>query len=478
MTGKDGVQPPNVAAPRPNTPVRRALRKTLAGVAISLMVLVLFWTFEFCVPEIEAWSVDAGLRMSAAVDRIAHQRSGMQPDGSNAYVFLDVDPNDLDYVSDDAQGSPSQRVCNASGNSWACAPGRPINRSLLANVVRRLNERAPNLIVLDVALAPEGGVVPKEEDDELRAALCDSQVRVLFPATVLGIDSGRTPPYPFARLLENGQGVGHCAGGKRIETGIAYPSPGSPVRRYPRCFRTSGGALLPSLPYRAARSSSLTARAEPAICDDAAGDIADPEPRIAYTLPGLLGHERSDPASDAGRQWSFYRQLYTRCLGTDFWDERASCGGKELYEGRVVVVGASSAARRDRHATPLGDMSGAEITINALRSFELYSDAQLTEPSFLARRGRDLLSLGLGAGIWFLCSWWEQRRWRGGLERAVALVVTHLVILAAGFLLARGYQGSLPSVDVLVPLLAAGAEVYIEKACSSLHWIEARLRSL
>lgn len=46
--------------------------------------------------------------------------------------------------------------------------------------------------------------------------------------------------------------------------------------------------------------------------------------------------------------------------------------------GRVVGIGASFAESRDRHLTPLGEIPGALVLINAMQS--LYRHGELTAP--------------------------------------------------------------------------------------------------
>ncbi|SEH04616.1 CHASE2 domain protein [Candidatus Venteria ishoeyi] len=88
----------------------------------------------------------------------------------------------------------------------------------------------------------------------------------------------------------------------------------------------------------------------------------------------------------------------------------------DLIRGRIIVIGASHAAARDSHVTPLGYMPGAMIIVNAIKSF--YQFGQITPPPGWAKWGLEFLLIVLMA--------WAFARFSSML----ATVLTGLVIMS------------------------------------------------
>jgi hypothetical protein len=213
----------------------------------------------------------------------------------------------------------------------------------------------------------------------------------------------------------------------------------------------------------------------------------NPVPRIVYTIPPIDGHQDMQLTSERAR-WAFYRNVYTRCLVSKFWERNGSLCGEvdgraSLYEDKVVVIGASNPARRDWHYTPLGNMAGPEVVINAIRSFQLFP--QMREHAAFETFLHE-------AGIVMTCSllWLLFHSLRYGTARAVdgplaplqrvkrvlfiagTFIATLLLVLSVTLYLSFT-PASAPSLSILVGVLAITVEQYVDAAEWVLHRVSA-----
>lgn len=409
--------------------------ETLVGGLLGLVTATLLVVLSLEVfSGLADFDHDLGLRMRHFyVQRIANWSHGLHPDGADAtaFVFLDLEAEPLLTDAANASATAACRAlqlartqcraatpgappgaspgappgaspgaspgaantqhmasCVDTALPSSCAAGRPVDRGLLAALVTSLRRSSARLIVLDVELSDEADQVPAAETSALRKALSadvggavpviivrpaqydrfdeDSKVYVIRPGPAFALNSDTA-------LATTGQVAPHG-----VMAAIALPAPGQPIRRYPRCYRSTGqdGGVFPSLPWLAANLLVGNA-AEPAkaICGGAAqppgGVSVDlyAAPYINYAIPSLRAHEDDSGDRDDFRLWSTYRQLSTHCLVSAFWSQKSPCGHTAAYANKVVVIGASSTTRRDRHATPIGNLAGAEVVINAIHSF-------------------------------------------------------------------------------------------------------------
>lgn len=501
--------------------VRDAIVKVLTGLVLGLLtalILVTLSTHPF--PELQDYGQDLGLRVNVYLQRLGRASSGAAvPMGESAqsYVFVDVDP---EFGLDAIEGGPSVAALSTSMQPCAalarahsaryriavdgaapaassgatvslnCAAARPINRHLLAELVQQLSAWQPRVIVLDVLIAHEPGIVTGEEN------------RALVQAVQKRSGTGAHVPIVWAEPAVMAGRLGEHAGQVRAEgqrvlvpdptlrvyAAIALPTPGNPVRRYPKCvFHTGDAVAVPSLPYQAARLASGTSLAGDPVCTPASMALHDNAPRIVYTLPSSGGHQ--DDVRGASRaQWAHYRQIYNRCLAAAVWNRAGSaCADARTYEGKVVVIGASHPARRDRHYTPLGDMSGSEVVINTIRSFASYPlNKDKTFGETLLTKIQIVAWCSLVWFAYFLVSCKLRRTSAPGgsarVRRALTLLLLFPMTLAAVCMLALqlsfNASGPVPSVDVLIPVLAVAMDVYVEQASKLLHWLEGRLERL
>jgi hypothetical protein len=348
--------------------------------------------------------------------------------------------------------------------------------------------REARLIILDVVLAEDPDVVDEAENGALRRAMKPSATSgprppVLFAGAyeaALPSDDRLQPAVKLALPLLLPEDA------PRIRVAAALPAPEQPVRRYPKCLVQQGvtDVRIPTLPFLAAQLLLSPGRS-PLPCQPSAGtEGGHNAPRIVYTLPAMSGHQ-DDVATGSRLQWAHYRSIYDRCLAASFWEPGAShCGRAEAYRNRVVVVGASNPLRRDRHYTPLGDMAGPEVVINAVRSFVSYPahrDKTLSE--LLAKKALIVAWCSLVWLAYFLvrCRLLPPLPHGTSLERRrvarSAIVGAAFLVALAGVVLAAVFgsfhmDGPIPSMDVLVPVLAIAVDEYVEQASRIVHGVE------
>jgi hypothetical protein len=490
----------------------QAVSKSVAGMVLGLLTAcVLAWLSHGPFPGLQAYSEDLGLRLAVFVDRVSASVSGAAPRKGNAdrysFVFLDVDPEEGGGATTEmavprsacdaySQALRAGGVETEAGAPWpelSCSSARPLNRHLLAALVAGLRQRGARLIVLDVLLAEEPGVVDEGENEALRR--------------VLGDDAGSGAPIVFAAPYELATPQGDHAGetrvalalepliaqdhGRRLYASVALPAPGQPVRRYPKCLRQQDVAApsVPSLPFLAAellRAGNQGADA----CNGSdrppvdAADAPTNVPRIVYTLPPMTSHQDAGPAT-ARAGWAQFRDVHNRCLAKHFWNATGShCGQGQAYLGKVVVIGASNPLRRDRHYTPLGDMAGPEVVINAVRSFLAYP--QLRDRRLPEVLRQELALVPMGGLVWlfyfmFRCRLVDRAHAApssvlGAIGRSAlilaAFVVALVVAVAVALFWSYETAGPVPSLDVLVPVLAIAVDEYVELASKIVHRVE------
>ena len=483
-----------------------------------------------------------GLRMSIFLARIGGFGTGVgveQAESASGYLFIDVDPEHPStnpaYGAEayglnrptasqqaclalaaakperytlEGRASASESVARSSTGvaaakriALSCDSSRPINRHLLAELIQTLSERGPRLIIVDVILAAELGFAREhiEESEALR--------RVILARS----SSGSEAPLIFAEPVELAGRPDEVSGLVRMETArliepdslrrvysaIAFPAPGQPVRRYPKCFQMTSHKQIwtPSLPYLAARLLTTGRPRIDSLCAVATGSDALTEessnaPRIVYSLPTSGAHE-DDLQSPERARWALYHNLYNRCLAANIWNaERSRCATPALYRDKVIIIGASNPARRDRHYTPLGDMAGAEVILNAMRSFVLFPDN--TDKRVMETLGTKLMLVLACSLVWFcyfLIRAWMTRydrvlrptRWQStkrGFLLFSLFVMTTVAVCSVAVYGSFHNEGPVPSMDVLIPVLAVSIDVYVEQIAKVVHWIEHQLAAL
>lgn len=501
--------------------MRTALVQGIVGFSLGCTTAVLLITSSvFLFPQLQELGHDYGLAAAAYFGWVANA-AGNAPVRVGAsdlsFVFLDVDPEfalsesgiDPTLPSEESSVQPCMALVGAQPDRLGppgarddraatrarvarlCASARPLNRYLLAALVSQLSEWGARVIVLDVLIADEPGVIGDDENGALTSALLGRG------------DEAAKVPIVWALPVRVGRGRGESAGHVQLDehailkadpalgmyAAVALSLPGEPVRRYAKCWWNPAEAnALPSLPYQAAQLAVNPSRPAHAACSDSATASHDDAPRIVYTLPAAESHEDDRIPSEARVKWAHYRPVYNRCLAAAIWSRAGSaCADAATYRGKVVVIGASSPARRDRHDTPLGEMAGAENVINAIRSFAAFPHNHDKSLGALLRKK-------LGIVLWCSIVWMGyfmlvcQRReahahntshafWRY-IGSGMLFVVTLATVSALAFWLSLDSTGPLPSLDVFIPVLAIALELYVETVSAGLHRLEHWLQGI
>jgi hypothetical protein len=500
---------------------RQALVKTLVGTLLGLVTAALLVMFSHSLfPEVADFDYDIGLRMRRfSVEHLSFDSLGMTPnkDLPDAYLFLDVDPeqgtsssanessdiasressacaslsdemHDRYTLVPSAVNQCSEGPCSNKPRFLNCNSARPLNRYLLAELVKEVRNRGARLIILDILLAAEPGVVAPEENSALRDALWSSkegaaQVIYARPAQFGGQSetSGINhviiePTHTFdASMSSAGEPRTVSSMGPLVAAAVALPAPGQPLRRYPKCYQSDiyGEDLIPSLPYLASAILMHHEAAFSTLCRPSGATRGHPAegndspPRIHYTLPSIRADQDNTLANDDFRLWSVYRRIYNRCMASNFWSTKSQCSEQETYKDKVVVIGATNPRRQDRHYTPFGDMAGAEVVINTIRSFIIYplEHEETLEQAVLSEVGTVLRCMIIWFGFYCLLGFIHRSTHKGtplvarfalGAVVFVGFWITLIAVLGVTF------RATYASFSILVGVLSIGVEQYVE----------------
>jgi CHASE2 domain-containing sensor protein len=472
----------------------------LTGLATALLLVIAVTLF----PGIDDYSRDMGLRVAAALHppalALVEKKAGIE-----GYIYLDADPGGRSVVAGDRESSPAERLafgklsgsdaaCRAladdpasrqkyigpsssgpSGNATTldCSELRPLNRYLLAELVEGTFRRGARFVVLDVELGREPWPFSPGETDSLARVLAAHVGAVAFVAPYQALPglALTLEPAPTAPIVSDPQ----------VQMGApALLSASAVARRYFACaeIRQADASirLLPSLPYLVAQRLQGV-KLSAARCETFREER---DPRIDYKFPGA-----SNFAGETG-SGIVPNPIYQRCPAELFWRADAVCGDEATYAGRVVVIGSSSPARRDVHLTPLGTMSGADVIVNAIRSFLLHPSP--VEESAASEALHELLIITFTAGAWALSKLlqdWRtknqphKRRWLSLVIRVIAFLVTATLIVVVVIASSFGPDEPSPKLDILIPVVAIGLEIFAETIAhlSAMieRWIHSRL---
>jgi hypothetical protein len=477
------------------------LVETLKGIVLGVVVSFTFLLLSIEIfPSLRDFDSDFALQLRAFAEaQVWNRSSAIAPqltraDGgalsSDSYVFLDVDPEPIPPHAFrppspcDALAAAFPERYQVAGmpastrvrTALTCGRDRPLNRLVLAELVTELQKRSAHLIVLDVDLSPSADPIIGSEDGVLLEALRKAHGSLTPLLAALPIANADAQSIWLNNHAD--------AFWKGLPTAVALASPGEPVRRYPRCYVIHGSTSqrVPTLPYLIARR--LQGHDDAAICS---GDDLK-APRIPFTIPPQPIHQ--DFASEAvgGGQlsetdlgsWPVYRRIYNRCIAGYFWNASSLCGSTAGYAGKVVVIGASSRFRRDRHTTPLGEMTGAEIIINAARGFA--HQASGDDPSLVDATIDELRSVLIGGFIWsfyfFFRSYYLHRISKSTSQARERIVLTLTFAVTFGIALVFVISRNLASFTLLLGIMGVALEYYIHGVAKLIEALERFLLSL
>jgi hypothetical protein len=487
-----------------------AVAKTASGILLGLITSILVvLASHLLFPSLADFDYDLGLQMQTWADlKLQFGATSLRSSNKDkAYLFLDVDPRptgSADESTDTPQptgGAAPSTACaslirqypgryspvSSKENGKAslnCSDARPLNRYVLAELVKGLRERGAALIVLDVELAPALDVVDAQETSALQTALWDGVAgapTVIYADPVEFVSADRTSDAILTASKHNPDfdAPEHPGPGRDlVMSAIALPAPGVPLRRYPKCVLdvSHDRRPVPSLPYLTAKLID-NPRVDPAsICDvrqvngsddsrEEHDNLLEPA-RIHYTLQSLRAHQDATLDGDDFKRWSVYRSVYNRCIAAQFWQKDSQCSDAQTYRGKVVVIGASNPVRRDQHYTPIGSMAGPEVVINAVRSFELYShEHEKSVPQAIWAKTLIVLECGLVWLAFYLMRCLLDRSRTGAplaKRFSMSCAVFALFCVASSVVLVMTFRASYSSLSVLVAVMAIAIEQYVE----------------
>ncbi len=461
---------------------RRALEASLAGFFFSLLLSALITVglalnlapLKF----VERSGIDASMQLFAGL----FPRFGTDPSSPSVrYAYLDV----------------NEAMCRRfhEHDEPPCGVGKPIGRELILAYVEFARASEAAVAILDVALPTDAAFQMR-----LRAAFQAA------PRTWFIVPSDCRPVRAAAGLgercdLRAWRGAASLPNVRTasFRTGADGEAADGVIRDFPMAGQVlnSNGAWtwLPSAPYAAAwlpvgqfgRQFDCAYYGTNCGREPISRKIFTPQRdaerllgrnRVFFTLPW---RPRSEVSNDL-----LYAGLYER------YEAFAAPQGRTLlasshFKGATLILGSSAADGLDLHPTPLGDLSGAELILNATRAFRELAPMTVpaTDAPFLDRLGgyaEALPTKAVGAlvgavvffPIWLLIF---------TLVRSPAfprLVVMGLVVaaFAVGLVLLLGAEVTLGllelrrevphgrAVDLLTPMLAIGLEGYAEAAKS------------
>lgn len=464
-------------------PLRRGVVSWLVGLVVGYLIAVLLVALVLPVfPRIQEYSRDLGLALAVRWELIRAVGSGgvQRVDKEPGYAFIDLHPGSVGTSSEstrnDAQVRPDPyevacRQLAVADPRRSCDARHPVDRHLLADAIDKVSRLPIQSVVIDILL--DAGPEPHgiSGDEALREAIRKSGRTVFAAAPVVvassglkaGLDLAVLPPEGLPDLLR-----APASGGQPLaRPGVPFPVAEQPVRRYARCQSISGtGELMPTLPWAVARYALEQGAQQGRTLDCA--DRRTP-PRIAYTLPSLDSHVGEDLSQFIDLAAS-YTHLLLRCTWNDLSRPGSPCSSAQAMRGRIVVIGASNPLRRDRHFTPLGDMAGSEVVINAIRSFILYESKP--EPTLAWKLAGKLWVVTLVAMlVWlpfYVFRHWHEHRDSPATVRPAAklrAVLLRFSVFAFAVVCASALalwvsvaKTPTPDVDVLVPVLAVAIE--------------------
>jgi hypothetical protein len=442
---------------RADRPVRRRHHLVLA----ALRWLPLVGPF---VRHLQIVGIDLGLYVESFIQPVGRAEEGT---GKFRYVFLDVDRDACPTLF---------------GNDPACARTAPADRRVVAKLVRAARENGALVVVVDIAAGWPGPV----GSDPLAEALTMPVVSphgltpvvlpMLFDFGVQSNDAGGRTGFAVRPLpeLSGPPDPGPEAGlyfGLPLGSSGADALSGDVIRAYARSIQAdamkAGTGPRPFWTLAGIAACLAVHRDDEVHACQNAPTATSPE-WIRFSVPPMLPQPDGDPRAERVR--SDWRARYL-AASNELAREGDTFAAGRVLDGAIVIVG-SSRDNRDYHTTPLGPMTGAEIVLNAIRSFLEFP--VVGEAGLLLSLFEELPVLFLTAvafaAFWWLVSYVAEARPapRRPLRRAalhvagfflvcvVTVVVSFLLVLSAIALQRTSHW------DVVSPVLGTALEGGVE----------------
>lgn len=474
---------------------------TVGGIGVGVLVVLAVLSVMSLSPSLKAAGVDAGLALANRINMAMATKLGLSPReaelGIRGYVFIDLDAGKSFGKQPGVPGSAQacQRLTLAGLHSTGataldCTDRRDTNRFLLAEALAHAYAGGVKAVVVDVELSSSAYGVQPMEDKRLRevfGANLQTPTFFVLPAEPAGATDGIATPVSMRLRLPE---LPYVAS-PRVAGLPVLMMPGLPARSFPDCY-----ALVDGAQPQERRVMSIPRAVAAAVQGDGlstdCGEDASGASRIVYTLPSTdVDVDRSTVAAHQPALVELQTKLngiYNRCVAASLWDATSPCSTPDFFKDRVVVLGSSAPYRGDWHYTPLGEMPGPLILVNAIRSTVVYGQSHGKSPFY---------ALAYKLGVMVLCSlvwllFWLQHFGRRHAHPqvigaamtgrvaldALALVLTVSAVLALSYALSFSPAGPDHSLDALLPGLTVGIEVFIEIVTRFVKWLEQRFAHL
>jgi CHASE2 domain-containing sensor protein len=310
----------------------------------------------------------------------------------------------------------------------------------------------------------------------------DASVRRYWPAQLVGARSGDPsdrlmPTIGFAAAALAADRNDTFAVFKRTSSGNGATNCGADdTRRLAALFDLSAQSLC----TQGYRSTS-------------AGEPAANGPFILFSMPSLAAASVAADTGGAADAKQVGRQLQTSydkpvessvyrrvpvSFDPDNGEVRAVAA--DWLNDAIVVIGTSAASGNDWHSTPIGPMAGAEVILNAARSFRMFPAPvkpslghHLLQKIFISVLS-SLIFAFAWLVIWLLVAWRERTTGSTGRFLLASAISLAFLVGIVSTMAALGYwqtlslshvvrQGYLP-VDVFTPVFAVALEGFAEGA--------------
>ena len=455
-------------SPLTHGPLVHATIHWLTGVVFAILLSLLILVGGPHVPilndflsTMEVKGVDAAMR----VRLVAAPDSGFAGASKDpGFVFLDIDP----------------AACEAAHLGSRCTTRSPADPALAARVATAALQSDPRVVIIDVALWDDdpGAPITATNPDMVAlaaAAKAHPNTRVVAVAPFRPTGAERTGVIDWTLVpapLANDSIT--------FAPSFAWRGPfenDGVMRRYPSTVLMSDPTKsptaheTPTLPYLSALYAGAAddpaklkavdcqyatlIGPQPIVCPTTValppvhpldgGLKAGAESRILYSLPSLV------PGPDGQRpfQAAQFQGRYDLYPVSAMLDDQGKLRQPDLFKDKIVVISTSALTALDHHDTPLGDMAGAEVVLNAVKAF--LDGGLIREPGLGAKIGHEAMVIGVSS-LPYLVFWVLYFQlvalWRGSRTGLVVLPL----FATAGFVVTVAAAMALAAVVTIVPL--------------------------